>query len=178
MAYVALLEATDAGAASKTATASGAGTAPATRDVWLRLARLAAEWTLTFRYAWNVAFDPNTILAQYDVRTLGADQASPANQHLHAYGLICLPEMVRLAAYTADDHYLVRTRENLACFRQLIARVDGDFNAMRGMAPERLYQTACFGPKGGIGALSHAWVLGLLLNACEEALDLSELADG
>jgi hypothetical protein len=49
---------------------------------------------------------------------------------------------------------------------------------MRGMAPERLYQTACFEPKGGIGALSHAWVLGLLLNACEEALDLSELADG
>jgi hypothetical protein len=85
--------------------------------------------------------------------------------------------MVRLARHAGDAHYLVRTRENLACFRQFIARADGDFNARRGMAPERLYQTACFGPKGAIGPLSHAWSLGLLLYACDEAASTPELTD-
>jgi hypothetical protein len=162
MAYVALLEAEDDADAQ-------AG--------WLDLACRAADWTLTFRYARNIAFEPDTLLGAYDYRTLGADQASPANQHLHAYGLVCLPEMVRLARHARDAQYLERTRENLACFRQFIARRDGDFNARRGMAPERLYQTACFGPKGAIGPLSHAWSLGLLLYACDEAASIPELAD-
>jgi hypothetical protein len=143
---------------------------------WVDLARRAADWTLTFRYAYNVAFPATTLLARYDYRSRGADQASPANQHLHGYGLVCLPEMVRLGRLRGDAYYLERTRENLACFRQFIARSDGDFNARRGMAPERYYQTACFGPKGAIGALSHAWCLGLLLHACDAAADLPELA--
>ena len=40
------------------------------------------------------------------------------------------------------------TRENLACFRQFIARDDGDFGALQGMAAERYYQTDCFEAKG------------------------------
>jgi hypothetical protein len=43
------------------------------------------------------------------------------------------------------------------------------------MTPERYYQTACFGPKGEIGPLSHAWCLGLLLWAADAAADLPEL---
>jgi hypothetical protein len=39
------------------------------------------------------------------------------------------------------------------------------------MAAERFYQTTCFGPKGAIGALSHAWCLGLLLDAAEAAIE-------
>jgi hypothetical protein len=144
---------------------------------WLSLARRAADWMLTFRYSYNVAFAPDTTLGRHDYRSRGADQASPANQHLHAYGLVCLPEMVRLARLTGDPEYAARSRENLACFRQFIARYDGDFGARRGMAPERLYQTACFGPKGELGPLSHAWCLGLLLWACDAAADLPELGD-
>ena len=146
------------------------------RAAWVDLARRSADWMLTFRYAYNVAFEPATLLGRYDYRSRGADQASPANQHLHAYGLIALPEMVRLARLTGDPWYLERTRENLACFRQFIARDDGDFNARRGMAPERYYQTNCFGPKGSIGGLSHAWCLGHVLYACDAAADLPELA--
>ncbi|MBD0329719.1 MAG: hypothetical protein ICV64_06405, partial [Thermoleophilia bacterium] len=108
---------------------------------WLDAARRAADWTLTFRYSYDVAFSPLTVLGHYGFRTRGADQASPANQHLHAFGLICLPEMVRLARHTGDPYYLERTRDNFACFRQFIAREDGDFNAYRGMASERFYQT-------------------------------------
>ncbi len=139
-------------------------------------ARRAADWTLTFRYTYDVEFSPRTILGAHGFRTRGADQASPANQHLHAFGLICLPEMVALARALGDDYFLERTRENLACFRQFIAREDGDFNAWRGMASERYYQTDCFAAKGMLLTLSHAWSVGVLLLACEAALELPELA--
>jgi hypothetical protein len=135
-------------------------------------ARRVADWMLTFRYTYDVSFSPETLLGQYGFRTRGADQASPANQHLHAFGLIALREMVALARATGDDHYLVRTRQNLDCFRQFVARRDGDFNAQRGMVSERYYQTDCFQAKGMLLTLSHAWSAGVLLLACEDALEL------
>lgn len=135
-------------------------------------ARRAADWMLTFRYTYDVAFSPRTLLGRYGFRTRGADQASPANQHLHAFGLIALREMTRLARATGDDYYLTRTRENLDCFRQFVAREDGDFNAQRGMVSERYYQTDCFQAKGMLLTLSHAWSAGVLLLACEDALEL------
>ena len=138
---------------------------------WLDLARRAADWSLTFRYAYNVAFTEETILGRYDFRTRGGDVASPSNQHIHAYGLICLPEMLELSDASGDPHYRALAAENLACFRQFIARRDGDFNARRGMVTERFYQTEWAGPKGGLLTLSHAWSIGLLLYACERAID-------
>jgi hypothetical protein len=162
MAYVALAEAEAAGP---------------DRDRWLTLARRAADWMLTFRYTYDVAFPATTLLGRHGYRSLGMDQASPANQHLHTYGLICVPEMVRLSESTGDPHYLDRTRELLAAARQFIARDDGDFGARRGMTPERFHQTAYGGPHGSIGPLSHAWCLGLLLWACDFAADRPELAD-
>jgi hypothetical protein len=135
-------------------------------------AKRAADWMLTFRYSYDVDFDPETTLGRYGFKTRGADQASPANQHVHSFGLICLPEMVRLARATGDDWYLQTTRENLACFRQFVARHDGDFGAQRGMTTERYYQTDVFAPKGGLLPLAHAWTTGVLLYACEAALEL------
>ena len=143
---------------------------------WLELARRGADWMLTFRYSYNVEFDEHTLLARYEFATVGADQASPCNQHLHAYGLICVPEMLELADATGDAYYAARTRENLACFRQFIARQDGDFNAYRGMATERYYQTECFQPKGMILTMSHAWSIGVLLLGCEAALARPDIA--
>lgn len=138
---------------------------------WLRLAQQAADWMMTFRWTYNVAFDPRTLLGRYDFRSRGADQASPSNQHLHAYGLICLGELARLWRLTGDDHYVQRARDNLDCFLQLIARVDGDFNAGRGMVTERYYQTNCFQPKGSVLTLSHAWCVGVTLHGCLVAMD-------
>jgi hypothetical protein len=135
-------------------------------------AQRAADWLLTFRYTYDVAFSERTMLGRYDFRTRGADQASPANQHLHAFGLVCVPEMLRLADATGDEHYRRTTRENLACFRQFIAREDGDFDAYRGMASERYYQTDCFQAKGMLLTLSHAWSVGVLLLGCEDAMEL------
>ncbi len=144
---------------------------------WWADAARAADWMLTFRYSYDVAFDRRTLLGTYGFRSRGADQASPCNQHLHAYGLICLPEMTRLARHLADPYYLAVTRENLACFRQFVARTDGDFNAYRGMASERYYQTACFQPKGMLLTLSHAWSVGVLLYACEAATQMPEFEE-
>ena len=169
MAYVALATAKIAG---------GGPEAIRDRDRWTRLARAAADWSLTFRYTYDVSFDASTPLGRIGYRTRGADQASPANQHLHGYGLVCLPEMVRLTALTGDRHYLERSREHLDAMRQGIARVDGEFGARRGMAPERYYQTDYDGSKGDIGPLSHAWCLGLLLWAADAAADIPELAHG
>ncbi len=145
---------------------------------WLDLARRAADWMLTFRYTYNTRFPEGTPLDVYRFATRGADNASPSNQHLHAYGLVCTRELAELSAATGDPHYADRAAETLACFRQLVARFDGDFNAYRGMTSERYYQTACFQPKGMLLTLSHAWTGGALLLACEQALaDPSLLPD-
>jgi uncharacterized protein YyaL (SSP411 family) len=141
---------------------------------WLELACLAAEWTLTFRFDRNVAWPEHTLLGDYAFRTRGADIASPANPHLHAYGLIATPEFLRLWELTGDRYWLERTRDNLACFLQFVARCDGDFKALRGMATERYYHTRAFGPKGEILPVSHAWPLGLILYACRAAAPYRE----
>jgi hypothetical protein len=131
-------------------------------------ARRAADWTLTFRYSYDVDFAPGTTLGDHRFKSRGADQASPANQHLHDFGLICLPEFFALG-----EPYRTSVLQHLECFRQFIARFDGDFGAQRGMAAERYLQTDCFGPKGTVQALSHAWCLGVLLLACEEVIESS-----
>ena len=133
-------------------------------------ARRAADWMLTFRYSYDVAFDPATTLGRHGFRSRGADNASPANPHLHAFGLICHAELKRLAEATGDEHYAERAREHFDCFRQFIAREDGDFGAQRGMVTERYFQTGAFGEKGSLLPLSHAWSIGVLLLACEDEL--------
>jgi hypothetical protein len=125
-----------------------------------------------------VAGAERTLLRDYGFRSRGADQASPANQHLHSYGLICSAELARLGEYTKDDYYVDSAEENLACFRQFVARADGDFNAYRGMVSERFYQTACYQPKGMLLTLSHAWCVGVLLLACEARLGAVSPAGG
>ncbi|MCA0294480.1 MAG: hypothetical protein LCH96_04025 [Actinobacteria bacterium] len=138
---------------------------------WLGLARRSAEWMLTFRYSYNVHFEDTTILGAYGFATRGGDQASVSNQHLGSYGLICAAEMMELAERLDDPWLRERTEENAACFRQFIARDDGDFNAYRGMVTERYYQTDCFAPKGSMLTLSHAWCLGVQLLGQEQALE-------
>ncbi len=139
------------------------------RTEWLALASSAADWMMTFRWTYNLRFPRHTLLAQYDFRSRGADQASTSNQHLHNYGLFCVPEMLRLWTYTQDAYYLDRTRDHIACFLQFIAREDGDFNAYKGMVTERYYNTNCFQPKGMMLTLSHSWCIGLILYAAQEA---------
>jgi hypothetical protein len=137
---------------------------------WLELAGRAADWTMSFRFAENLDFAKHSVLGRHAFRTRGADLASPVNQHLHAYGLIGLPEMLQLARLTGDAYYRDRTRDNLACFLQFVARHDGDFGARRGMISERYHHTDWAAPKGDLLPISHAWCAGLLLYACLSAM--------
>jgi hypothetical protein len=145
-------------------------------DHWVETARTAADWMLTFRYSYDVPFSPQTLLGAYGFRSRGADQASPSNQHLHNYGLICTAELVELSRLTGDESYALSAAEHLRFARQFVARRDGDFNARRGMVTERYYQTECFGPPGAVLTLSHAWCIGMLLLASEAALTRADLA--
>jgi hypothetical protein len=144
---------------------------------WLDLARRSADWMLTWRWAYNTTFPEHSLLREYDFRTRGGDGASSAIEIIHCYGLICLPEMARLARHTKDAYYLQRTQDNLACFLQFVARQDGDFNAYRGMVTERYYHTNAFQQKGMLLNLSHAWCVGAVLYAAQEALAYPELLE-
>ena len=119
---------------------------------------------------YNIRFPEETILGKYDFRTRGADIASVVNQHLHSYGLICYPDLMRLSYYLGDSYYSDRAQDNLLCFRQFIARKDGDFGARRGMVSEQYYHTDWFQPKGHLLQLSHAWCLAVAIfaNLCDE----------
>lgn len=132
---------------------------------WIHLARKAADWLLTFRFCYNLHLPPNTILSTYDFHTFGGDISSPLNQHLHFYGLVCHPELMRLGKHLEDNYYIERARENLEFCHQFIARADGDFGARMGMVPEQFYYTEWRQPAGHVTPLSHAWCAGLILYA-------------
>lgn len=132
---------------------------------WLRLARRAADWALTFRFTYNVTFAKHSLLGVVDYRTRGADVSSPANHAIHNYGLWAYPEMVKLSNLTNDPYYAERAEEQRLSCLQLIAREDGDFGARRGMAPDQIYQTDWWQPKGRVLSVSSASTLAAVLYA-------------
>lgn len=140
-------------------------------DKYLQLAKKAADWTMTFRWTYNTLFPAETILHQYDFRTKGADLASPSNNHLHNYGLICHRELSRLSEITGDDYYRRRALDHLQCFHQFIARKDGDFNARKGQITEQWFHTDWTHAKGSMLQLAHCWCAGFVIfaNLLEEA---------
>ena len=108
-------------------------------------ARRAADWMLTFRYTYDVALlAARRSSAAFGFRTPRrrpgvAREPAPARVRARS----ACPRCVRLARATGDDHYRRDARENLACFRQFIAREDGDFGAQQGhgqraLLPDRL----------------------------------------
>jgi hypothetical protein len=132
-------------------------------EKWLDLAQHAADYALSFRMSYNTFFPESTLLGRYDFRSKGADIASPANQHLHNYGYICLPALLRLWRITGDDYLFQRARDQVFCFRQFIARADGDFNARKGMVPEQWFHTDWTHPKGCVLPLAHSWCAGWIV---------------
>lgn len=134
-------------------------------EQWLELAQYSADLAASFRWTYNTQFPDDTLLGKYEFRTLGADIASPSNNHLHNYGLICHPELLRLWQYTGDTYYLSRASDHLACFHQTIARMDGDFNARKGMITEQWFHTDWTHAKGSMLQLAHCWCAGLILYA-------------
>jgi len=138
----------------------------ATQDPrWLHLAQLSADLLMTFRWQYNTRFPDRTQLERYDYRTKGLDISSPNNVHLHPYGLVAVPELVRLWQATGDTYLLRQTRNNLLGCHQMLASQDGVFDAPRGMMSERWHQSPNEIAKGGTLQLSHSWAIGLVLYA-------------
>ncbi len=142
---------------------------------FINYAKKSADYMMTFRWFYNTKFSLNTFLGKYDFRTMGGDIASPANQHLHNYGLICLPELLKLWEITKDDYYLMRARDNLYFSLQTIAREDGDLNARKGMITEQWYHTDWWQPKGAMLQLAHCWCAGLVLYAHQTLKEFGQI---
>jgi hypothetical protein len=119
---------------------------------------------LTFRFAYNVTFADDTLLGELDFATRGGDLASPRNNHLHIFGLICLADLLDLWEATRDLYYLERARDALLFSWQTIARYDGDFGAGQGMMTEQWFQADWIGVKGDMERISHVWSLGMVLH--------------
>ena len=85
----------------------------AQRDRWLALWQQAADWTLTWRKAYNVRFDRRNMLGAGQFKTVGGDFASSNNSHLHIYGCNCLGALRRLSKITGNDYYHQRARSIL-----------------------------------------------------------------
>jgi len=139
---------------------------------WLQLARDSADWLLTYRWSYNVEFPEGTPLDQRGFKTVGADGASPSNNHLHNYGMIASDALYRLSRYTGDGWYAARAQDHLAAFTQAIAFEDHQFGGpeKRGMMAEQIY-TANWAKghrAGEFDPQSHAWVLGLTLLAMDD----------
>jgi glyoxylase-like metal-dependent hydrolase (beta-lactamase superfamily II) len=144
---------------------------------WLELARLSADWLLTYRWTYDVRFPAGTPLQKRHFRTLGGDLASPCNNHLHMYGLICQQELFELSRALEDPWYADRALDHLACFVGEVATRNGQFGGAerKGMASEQWYTVdwSREGRAGQMAPVSHAWCLGLLILAIEEWADYS-----
>jgi len=132
---------------------------------WLDAARKAGEFLMTYRWQYNTRFPADAMLARYRFATKGMDVSSPNNSHLHPFGLIAIPELIRLWDHTGDDYLLRQTRNNLQACTQIICWADGVYNGFRGMSTERFVQSDFDLPKGTLMQLAHAWTTGCLLYA-------------
>lgn len=105
----------------------------------LELARLTADWTLTFRKLHNIRLDPRTLLGVHGLRSRGGDTSSAGNAHLHIFECLCAKDMCELSDWLGDDYYRESSLEHIAFAFQYLSRVDGQFNGFRGGAPEQFY---------------------------------------
>lgn len=136
---------------------------------WLELAERAAELALTWRCAYNVHFPPVSMLGQADLQTRGADICSAAMPVLGSFGLISYGEMRKLAAYLNDDYFERRALEGRTFASQLLSRIDGEFNALRGMAVSHICNSDWLQPKSMVMETGH-----VMTNALVEHAELIE----
>ncbi len=132
---------------------------------WVRLAGLAAELFMTFRWQYNVTFPHHTLLDAYGYCSKGIDVSSPNNVDVHPYSVMALPAMLRLWEETGDAYFLRQTRNNLHACNQMLAPVDGAMDARRGMMTERWVLTDGPSGKGSSMPLAHSWCAGVVLQA-------------
>lgn len=155
---------------------------------WLEMARLAADWMLTFRRTFNQRLPKLSIMGRYDLRSRGGEVASSSNNHLHIYGGVATRDLADLSRWTGDLYY---RDEALAIWRfmcQYLSRCDGMFNGFRGAMAEQFYWTdwGSWGnwnlpeshyQKGSMAPFTAVWCLGVLLITAYDVHRLQLLPD-
>jgi hypothetical protein len=158
-------------------------------DDYAALLRQVAEWTLTWRKAYNVRFPRRSLLGGFDFRTVGGDFASARNNHLHCYGMNCLDELAYVGALTGEAYFAHRADDHFAYTSQLLCTVDGQWGGQRGMCDEQFYTsdwsfwglcnwdpTPAHVQKGTICGFSHVWCINMLLLGLESRARAGRLA--
>ena len=146
---------------------------------WLDLWRTSADWTLTWRKAYNVRFHPKNMLGAGGFSSVGGDFASSNNNHLHVYGCNCIADFFRLSQVLGNSYYADRAKEHFAFTAQLLSTVDGQWNGQRGMLSEQFYTndwsiwdswdpTAAHVQKGTLMGFSHVWCINMILLGLEQ----------
>ena len=162
----------------------------------LQLMRLAADWTLSFRKAFNGRFHPKSLVGAYGLRSKGGDYASAANNHLHIFEVMITTHLHDLSRWTGSDYYRRRAVDHWRFTQQMLARVDGQFNGFRGALAEQFYwcNWSCYGQdtralepdgfkgnwdpgphhhqKGNLAGYSTLWCIAVLLLAADMILQL------
>lgn len=131
-------------------------------DKYLELAIRVANWALTFRLAANIDFGRWTMLGGSGLQTFGGDIESVASPVLGPWGLISYGEMVKLTALTGDAYYEKRANEGRWFASQLLARVDGEFNARAGQTLGLISCTDGMMPKAMAESRSVLWTASLI----------------
>lgn len=134
-----------------------------TRDEkYLDLAVRLANWALTFRMVTNIDLGRLTMLGASGFQTFGGDIESVASPLLGPWGLISYGEMVKLTALTDDPYYEKRANEGRWFASQLLARVDGEFNARAGQTLGVVSCTDGLLPKAMVESRSLVWTASLI----------------
>lgn len=110
-------------------------------DRWLDLARKSADLALTWRFSYNVMFDPGTILDLYRFQTRGGDISSLACPVTGCGGLLAHQELIKLSRYLGDSFYRERAEEARRFAAQLVVTEEGMLNGRLGMVAAQIFHT-------------------------------------
>jgi len=155
----------------------------------LEQAKLAADWTLTWTYTWDVGLRSGTLLDAAGFRSSGMNDVSVQNRCLHVYTPAAeinkLSTLLGAAGASAEaEFYRAQARRMLIPQVRTVSRIEERWGGEQdGEQPEQYLQTnyvhyswdpVTSVPRGGIGRLFVPWMTCWVMSVC---LDFLEGAD-
>lgn len=145
-------------------------------EFYLKYARLAAGYVLSWMFIYNVAFNPKSMLGKRGFRTKGMTAVSVAHHHLDFYGLSIAYDFLRLWEATQDILWKKCALFLIdACGQMVSSEKDllGRSRDFTGWQPEQIdqtnwdYKTRFMGTKGRFHTCV-AWTVVLTLGAMQD----------
>ncbi len=148
-------------------------------EFYLKYARLAAGFVLSWMFTYNVPFNPKSMLGKRGFKTKGMTAVSVAHHHLDFYGLFIAYDFLRLWEAARDEFWRACAQRMIDACGQLISSEKDLLGRSRdfiGWQPEQInqtkwdYKTRFMGTKGRFHTCV-AWTVVLTLGAM---LDIRE----